>query len=366
MNDFPEKCLPGSPTPGSGSFPRPTLGESRVPRQPAILLVEDSPSDALLVREALRQCLASGGTLVEVARVSSALLKLVEERFDLILLDLTLPDSQGIETLRTVREHAPDIPIVVLTGLADDVLGAQAVQGGAQDYLVKSEINCSLLVRSMRHAIERHRLKTRLETTSLLDELSGLHNRRGFLILGKQQIRNAQRLEGTITLPFVDVDRMKQINDRFGHQEGDLALKDTAEILRRTFRQSDILARIGGDEFVAMASLPPGVSPDLLISRLQMHLDLCNRAQHRPYTLSLSVGAETHAVATETSLEELLARADERMYEQKRRKKANHNPSRMPKKKPAEDRKPLPESGSPNTTPPTTPQPGAFSGQENP
>jgi len=366
MNDFPEKCLPSSPTLGSGSFPHPTLGESRVPRQPAILLVEDSPSDALLVREALRQCLASGGTLVEAARVSSALLKLAEERFDLILLDLTLPDSQGIETLRTVREHAPDIPIVILTGLADDVLGAQAVQGGAQDYLVKSEINCSLLVRSMRLAIERHRLKTRLETTSLLDELSGLHNRRGFLILGKQQIRIAQRLEATITLLFVDVDRMKQINDRFGHQEGDLALKDTAEILRRTFRQSDILARIGGDEFVAMASLPPGVSPDLLISRLQMHLDLCNRAQHRPYTLSLSVGAETHAVSTETSLEELLARADERMYEQKRSKKANHNPSRMPKKKPAEGRKFLPESGSPNATPPTTPQAGAISGQENP
>ncbi len=240
---------------------------------------------------------------------------------------------------------------MVLTGLADDVLGAQAVQGGAQDYLVKSEINCSLLVRSMRHAIERHRLKTRLETTSLLDELSGLHNRRGFLILGKQQIRNAQRLEATITLLFVDVDGMKQINDGLGHHEGDLVLKETAEILRRTFRQSDILARIGGDEFIAMASLPPGVSPDLLISRLQMHLNLRNRAQHRPHTLSLSVGAETHAVSTETSLEELLARADGRMYEQKRRKTANagspssHNSSRTPKKKPAGVKKALAGDG---------------------
>lgn len=371
MNNTPEESLLGSPTPGSGPFPHPTPGESRVPRHPAILLVEDNPSDVLLVREAFQQGLTSGVTLVEVDRLSSALLKLAEERFDLILLELSLPDSQGIETLRTVRERASDIPIVVCTGLADDVLGVQAVQAGAQDYLVKSEINRSLLVRSMCYAIERHRLKTQLETTSLLDELCGLHNRRGFLILGKQQMRNAQRLGGAITLLFIDVDGMKRVNDRFGHQEGDLALRDTAEIMRRTFRQSDILARIGGDEFIVMASLPPGVSTDVLISRLHMHLDSCQRAHQRSYTLSLSVGAETHAVSTETSLEELLAQADKRMYEQKRRKTANagspsnHNPSRIPKKKPAGVKKPLPGTGFPNTKPTTTSPSRAISGDGN-
>lgn len=123
-----------------------------------VLLVEDNPVDADLVRELLAEGTPGRFESSHVERLSQALACLGTEDFDLVLLDLSLPDSQGLDTLLRTQEEAPEVPIIVLTGANDGALALRAVQAGAQDYLAKGQIDSQLLVRSMNYAIERHRL----------------------------------------------------------------------------------------------------------------------------------------------------------------------------------------------------------------
>jgi len=133
-----------------------------------VLLVEDNPGDARLIQLMLNeeQRLGSDPTqfeLVHVERLSTAIERLSQAVFDVLLIDLSLPDSRGIETVLQARATAPYLPIVVLTGLDDEAIGMQAVQQGAQDYLLKGEINRHLLVRAVCYAVERHRLRTQVQ-----------------------------------------------------------------------------------------------------------------------------------------------------------------------------------------------------------
>lgn len=133
-----------------------------------VLLIEDNPADARLIEVMLdeEQRQGSGPTqfeLVHTERLSTALERLSQAVFDILLIDLSLPDSRGIETVAQARATAPHLPVVVLTGLDDEAIGMQAVQQGAQDYLVKGRIDRQLLVRAMRYAVERYRLKTQME-----------------------------------------------------------------------------------------------------------------------------------------------------------------------------------------------------------
>jgi signal transduction histidine kinase len=130
-----------------------------------ILLVEDNPSDARLLREVLQEMDSAEFEMIHVERLSEALDCLARKRFDVILSDLSLPDTYGLETLIQLHEQAPGIPIIVLTGNDDETLGLKAVQTGAQDYLTKGKVDCSLLVRTIRYAIERHRMGVELEQT---------------------------------------------------------------------------------------------------------------------------------------------------------------------------------------------------------
>ena len=171
-----------------------------------------------------------------------------------------------------------------------------------------------------RDVTERHQREDALRALSLMDELTGLYNRRGFLTLAQQQLRLARRGQRELVLLFVDMDDFKDINDRFGHGEGDVALRRTAAILQHTFRDSDIVARLGGDEFVVLASdIAHGTGP-LIVERLRAELQLRNEREGYPYRLSFSVGLATFDPERPPEIEELLATADAMLYEQKRHK----------------------------------------------
>ena len=156
-----------------------------------------------------------------------------------------------------VRAQAPEIPLVILTGLDDESLGLSAVQWGAQDYLVKGHADGNLLARCLLYSIERQRMQATLRNLSLTDPLTGLYNRRGLAALGKQQLKTARRNKSSLSLVLADLDGLKQINDTQGHQQGDAAIIEIANALKETFRQSDILARLGGDEFAALLPMAP-------------------------------------------------------------------------------------------------------------
>jgi diguanylate cyclase (GGDEF)-like protein/PAS domain S-box-containing protein len=158
-----------------------------------------------------------------------------------------------------------------------------------------------------------------LRELSMQDELTGLNNRRGFMILGEQQIKVADRARRPVAVFFADLNGMKAINDGFGHEEGDHALLDVAHLLRQTFRDSDVIARLGGDEFVVLATDCPESDVPTVKSRLLAAMELFNAAPGRSYRLSMSIGVASYDPpgAAPRTIEQLLVQADARMYEEK-------------------------------------------------
>lgn len=253
--------------------------------------------------------------------LSEALARLTEGGIEAVLLNLDLPDSHGVATFERTHAFAPDVPIVVLTDEADDTVAVRTVQGGAQDYLVRDELQPPLLARSIRHAIERHRLLSALRSLSLIDELTGLYNRRGFADLGSQYLKLARRGSRSVILVFLDLDRFKTINDTLGHHVGDRALIQVGHILRATFRRSDILARIGGDEFAVLALQASDEEPENLLQRVRDRVDEFNESNRERYHLSVSMGMARQDAEQRVRLEELLSEADRAMHEEKHRKR---------------------------------------------
>src|SRR5437867_1985048 len=169
---------------------------------------------------------------------------------------------------------------------------------------------------------ERKRAEAALQSMSVIDELTGLYNRRGFLAVADQHLAAIRRDEKTPIILYGDLDGLKKINDSLGHYEGDRALSKAAEIFKETFRSSDILARIGGDEFVVLAAVDPEETPDALVQRLRDNFQASNSGLNWAYDLSISVGL-THIDGRETrSMNELMARADRLMYQDKRLKRS--------------------------------------------
>ena len=170
---------------------------------------------------------------------------------------------------------------------------------------------------------ERKRAEGAIKTLSLVDELTGLYNRRGFLAFSEQHLISVQRANKSLMVVYADLDGLKQINDSFGHKEGDRALMKTAELLRETFRSSDILGRLGGDEFTVFAAVEPEGGVETVMARLNDKFHKYNSQNASPYRLSISVGlAFMHPDETQT-VEGLMAQADESMYRNKRQRKAS-------------------------------------------
>lgn len=169
---------------------------------------------------------------------------------------------------------------------------------------------------------ERRTQEERARAASLVDDLTGLYNRRGFLTLAEQHLKLAERAGRNVLLIFADLDDFKDINDRYGHQEGDRALADTARVIRHVFRDSDIVARLGGDEFVILALETSDLSGDILSRRLREALASKNHDAERAYALTLSVGVARYNPRNPAPIADLLARADALMYEHKREKDA--------------------------------------------
>ena len=188
--------------------------------------------------------------------------------------------------------------------------------------LTRDERGDEVMLVLSRDITERVQQREELRALSLQDPLTKANNRRGFFHLANQQLKFAQRTGSSLVLFFVDVDDMKWINDTLGHKEGDLALIETANVLRETFRESDIIGRVGGDEFAVLAIQAPGAQADDMLVRLQERLEARNVQPNRHFRLSFSVGITTYDPDEPLPLDELMAGADALMYEDKRAKRA--------------------------------------------
>ncbi len=410
-----------------------------------ILLIEDNLDYAQLIKRILTKKSPDSMNVEHHDTFAGGFGRAQKGELDLILLDLDLPDSGNIDTLQAIKE-ATEVPIIVLTGTDDENLALRAVQMGAQDYLMKGQVDARLLVRSIRYAIERkkaddalknteerfklmienvldlitildvdgsmkyvspshHRIlgyedeeligrrvfdfvhpedfprvfdvftqglqnadrlysaefrvrhkdgywltiesigklcppdmgglgvvvnsrdvterkkmEERLRSLSITDDLTGLYNRRGFLTFADHHIKAAERRKEQSLLILIDLDGLKQINDAFGHNIGDQALIDTATVIKQTFRNSDVTARVSGDEFVALTTDADGKGAESIKKRLYENVDAHNAKGMRPYKLSMSLGIAAHNPSTSGSIDRLLLKADELMYAEKNKK----------------------------------------------
>lgn len=215
-----------------------------------LLLIEDNPGDVRLLKEMLKEL--SGFDMEQEGTLSAGLSRLTKDGFGLLLLDLGLPDSQGLETIRRAVAAMPGLPIIVFTGLDDEEVGVKAIQAGAQDYLVKGQVSPQLLGRTMRHALERKRLEAEIQRLATTDTLTGIANRRKFYEILDREISKSKRYGTSFSLIMYDLDHFKTVNDVFGHDTGDEVLKRVAHVVEQNIRKEDVHARWGGEEFMVL------------------------------------------------------------------------------------------------------------------
>jgi diguanylate cyclase (GGDEF)-like protein len=231
---------------------RPGTVGGRFARRVDLLLVEDDPSYGDLLTEQLRVAWGDAFAMRRCQTLADALVAVREASPDCVLLDVRLPDSSGLESIGVLREAAPDTPIVLLTSLDDELVGLEAMQAGAQDYLLKAESDGRLIGRAVRYAVERARFERQLDYQALHDSLTGLPNRLLLLDHLELALRRAEGTTGRVGVLFIDIDRFKLINDSLGHGSGDRILIETAQSIEAIIRPGDTLGRFGADEFAVV------------------------------------------------------------------------------------------------------------------
>ncbi len=290
-----------------------------------VLVIDDDVLDRANARRAL---LSSGAELeiVERGTVAEGLAEFERQAFDVVLLDYRLPDADGLEALRGLRAGSGvQCPVLILSGLDDESLAQRCLEQGAQEYLIKDEINPRVLYRAVRQACHRFRLEETLrrnnEEIRILaarDPLTGLANRLFFDESLRAAMALAQRHGHPLALLLLDIDQFKYVNDSYGHDAGDQLLREVAARLLGTLRSGDMLCRLGGDEFAVLAHDFENESQVLnLAQRLLVSM-------HRPIRLatidvncSVSIGVSCYPSCA-TSAEELMKHADLAMYKSKR------------------------------------------------
>lgn len=283
-----------------------------------VLLVEDDEDDYVLTRDLLAEGFGGRFTIVWASTRTAGLERLTHDQFDVALLDFNLGRENGIDVLREARARGCRTPVIMLTGQDDRATDLDAMHAGAADYLVKGRVTGDMLERAIRYARERHRLLEEIRALSLTDELTGLHNRRAFITMAEQRLLLLERSGSNCLLVFADVDGLKAANDTSGHEAGDRLLVDAARALESAFRRTDLVARMGGDEFVVLADGASDADVQAVLAKLQEQIALRNgKAEPGAPRLSISVGALAFTAGPATRLADLIAEADARMFANK-------------------------------------------------
>ncbi len=282
-----------------------------------LLLVEDNPTDAQMAKDLLEDASPNQFETVHVDTLAEALRRLSRDRFDAVLLDLSLSDTKGLDTVTQMLGTSPGVPIVVLSGFDNDVTALQAVQKGAQDFLVKGQAVGAILNRAIRYAIERKRAEECLAYLAQHDPLTGLANRILFRDRLIQALARSKRTNQSIGLMLLDLDRFKAVNDTLGHEYGDRVLKETAARLQGCVREVDTVSRLGGDEFTLLlegfsCDQDLAVIAQRIVDAIAQPIDL----DEREVTVGVSIGITVYPV-DDQDMDGLLKHADEAMYRAK-------------------------------------------------
>jgi diguanylate cyclase (GGDEF)-like protein len=215
-----------------------------------LLVVEDNPGDVRLLREMLAGTFEA--EIVVAGSLQAARSALAEHEFDCALIDLSLPDADGLEVLDVLSTDASTVPVVIISGLADERFALRAVQAGAQDYLLKAQFNEHSIGRTIRYAIERKSLDRELSQLALYDALTGLPNRALYLDRLGVALARASRSGTELAVLHLDLDDFHAVNDQVGYEAGDAVLIEVGRRLEGAVPSPDTVARIGGDSFACV------------------------------------------------------------------------------------------------------------------
>ncbi|MBD3219094.1 MAG: diguanylate cyclase [candidate division Zixibacteria bacterium] len=230
-----------------------------------MLLIEDDPQDFKALKGKFNKY--PGIKISHASSMREGLDKIMSENFEVILLDYSLPDGDGLKFLTELRSLQKEIPVIVISGQGDEIIASRVIQMGAYDYLPKPAIgDGEILVRSIATVLEKSHIKLELKRTqeklvemSTRDEMTGLYNRRYFMEALDREISRALRYNSDLVLCVIDLDNFKLINDSFGHPAGDMIIECVGKILKSHIRDSDLICRFGGEEFAAIF---PGIDID--------------------------------------------------------------------------------------------------------
>ncbi|HEY8131947.1 MAG TPA: diguanylate cyclase, partial [Thermoanaerobaculia bacterium] len=287
-----------------------------------LLIVEDDKQYASLLAELIHSSL-SGIETTSLGTIDEACRRIDRGGIDLVLLDLELPDADGLEALERLHDCVSEIPVIVLTAQSDEDLALAALHNGAEDYLVKDSVDQRILVRSIRYALERHHgirelgrvtrelqlANSALEKLTLIDPLTELLNRRGLQQALTREIKRVEREKIDVLVLLVDIDDFKRVNDSFGHAVGDVALKEIAHRLRSSVRAIDYACRIGGDEFLLLLPNADQVEASRIAERARVSIATMI-IQHSAGTIRLTASVVAMLLRHDTpSIDELLATA---------------------------------------------------------
>jgi len=283
-------------------------------------LVSDDQKNVILTawnNEALKNCTAAYETHYPLEQAGNWL-DCVRLMRPVVYNDFpSSPNRKGLPEGHTPVSRFMSVPVVE----GDKVRIIFGVGNKSEDYDELDANRIQVVANELQRIMAQRQAEEEIRTLSITDQLTGLHNRRGFITFADQQLKLSDRTKRGMLLFFADLDEMKWINDTFGHEEGDRALMEAAAILKETFRAVDIVARMGGDEFAILAIDSTEVNSEIFSTRLQERIDAHNQQENRRYRLSLSVGCACYDPENPCSLDELIVRADRLMYENKRIKK---------------------------------------------
>ena len=284
-----------------------------------------------LEQEEIRRMLEESGTGVprrppfEVATAATlheGLALLGSRPFDVILVSIPASDRGALDSVRELRDRFPSLPVILVLNQDDEKLAVEAAAHGVQDCIVRNELVGNLLTRALQYAMERQELQAQIERRSVVDELTGLYNRRGFFAVGEQAWKRARRKGDGFHLVFADLNDLKAVNDGEGHEAGDALLKAAAALLLAVFRDTDIIARLGGDEFAIIAHQTGTGTPGTIRDRMEGEMTKSRRdPTARPVSMSIGIATYDPSTRPQETLDEMLSRADALMYQDKQRRR---------------------------------------------
>jgi diguanylate cyclase (GGDEF)-like protein len=296
-----------------------------------LLIVDDDVRYARALSELLTESFTDI-LLTHVTTIDDACIRVEAGAVDMVILDLGLPDADGLEALERLHDCVNEIPIIVLTSRSDEALALAALKSGAEDYLVKDTVDQSTLARSVRYALERHRVirdlsrvtkelqiaNTSLEKLTLLDPLTELLNRRGLQQALSRELKRIEREGIDVLVLLVDIDDFKRVNDSFGHAVGDVALQEIALRLRNCVRGNDYACRIGGDEFLLLLPNADRDEASRIAERARVSIATMV-IQHSAGSPRLTASVAAMLLQPDTpSIDELLTRAHQLLQRSKR------------------------------------------------